>query len=75
MGLSVAESIPFVTMDADRLQKLEETQLFTDRSLEQLSDEVRALGRRVAELAALIARVEARLQTMDDPTQADSPQE
>lgn len=75
MGLSVAESIPSVTMDADRLRKLEEAQLFTDHTLEQLSLEVRDLGERITELAALIARVEARLQTLSEPDDPDSAQE
>lgn len=62
-------------MDADRLQKLEEAQLFTDHTLEQLSLEVRALGERITELAALIARVEARLQTLSEPDDPESAQE
>jgi len=47
--------------DDERIRKLEEGQVFADRTVEELSAEVRALGKRVGELGAAIARLEAKL--------------
>lgn len=64
--------------DPDSIRRLEEAQAFTDRTVEELSDEVRDLGRRAAQLAAMLNRLELRLrrietgdQPMTDTDRAD----
>jgi uncharacterized coiled-coil protein SlyX len=47
--------------DSERMRKLEESQGFTERAVEELAEEVRELGKRVQELGAKMARLEARL--------------
>lgn len=56
-------------MSADheqRLQKLEENQAFGERALDELSEEFRVLSQKVAELAAMLTRVEALLAEGDE---------
>jgi uncharacterized coiled-coil protein SlyX len=55
-----------------RLQKLEENQAFGERVMEELGEELRSLSKRVAELAAMIQRVEGLLAEADKPEDEDS---
>lgn len=45
----------------ERIQKLEEAQAFSERAMEELSLEVRDLGKRIADLAAALKQVELKL--------------
>ena len=56
--------------DPDRVLKLEEAQAFSEHAMDELSAEVRELGKRVGELAALIARVEKRLAEGSQPEES-----
>jgi uncharacterized coiled-coil protein SlyX len=47
--------------ESERVQRLEESQGFSERAIEQLSTEVRELGKRVQDLAVKLGRLEARL--------------
>jgi uncharacterized coiled-coil protein SlyX len=47
-----------------RLDRVEESQLFLDRTAEQLGTELAEVSRRVLELARRIAQIEARLGAM-----------
>ena len=64
---------------ADRMNRLEETAAFADRSLEQLSDEVLILNRRLHDAGKRIARLEEALERVvglveaQEQTQPQSP--
>ena len=51
----------------DRVTRLEESNGFAERTVEQLSEEVRGLGRRVTELQAQVRRLEAQLSRLAAP--------
>lgn len=46
-----------------RIQKLEESQGFSERAIEELAAEVRELGKRVLDLGGKLARLEAGLES------------
>ena len=59
-----------------RLQRLEEAQGFSERTIEQLSAEIARLGRHLAEAQARIKRLEARLEQLREDeaeTSGDDP--
>ncbi len=61
-----------------RIQRLEENQGFTERAVEQLSQEIRDLGARVHELTAALARMETKVEANtrpEAPGNADSDQQ
>ncbi len=57
----------------ERIQKLEEAQAFSERTVEELEEEVRALSRRVVELAAALARLEAKQTAEPGPSAGIDP--
>ena len=50
-----------------RLRKLEEAQAFSEHSVEQLSDEIAEVNKRLAEALAHIRMLESRLQRLLEP--------
>jgi uncharacterized coiled-coil protein SlyX len=56
---------------AIRLQRLEESQGFADRTVEQLSAEIAMLNRHLAEVQTRMKRLEARLDQMQEPQGGD----
>lgn len=54
-----------------RLIRLEESQGFAERSVEQLAEEVRALGKQVAEVRTQLRRLEAQLVRLSAPSDAE----
>ena len=55
--------------ESERLRKVEESLAFSDHAIEQLSAEIAALGRRVAETMAALRRLEARLDAASRPAE------
>ncbi len=53
--------------DPARVQRLEEAQGFTERAIEQLSEEIQSLNRRMAVMQAMLKSLETRLTTMSEP--------
>ena len=56
-----------------RLQRLEESHVFAERTLEQLGDEIADLNRRLAEMRAHVQRLEARLTRSEQPGDDEPP--
>ncbi|MEM9064216.1 MAG: SlyX family protein [Planctomycetota bacterium] len=50
----------------NRIQKLEESGAFTDRTVEQLSDEVLQLNRKLERMTTRLERLEAKLLRVED---------
>ncbi len=50
-----------------RLQRIEESQGFAERTIEELSAEIAGLNRRLAEAQSRLLRVESRLQQLLEP--------
>lgn len=58
--------------DDPQIRQLQEAQVFTERAVEELSGEVRDLSRRIVELAATLARLEARVnQSLEGDAESD----
>ena len=55
--------------DRPDIDKLQEQMMFTDRAVEQLSDEMVAMTRRMNELAGKMGRLEGRLERLLDGIQ------
>lgn len=62
-------------MTDERLTRLEESQAFTERTVEMLDDEVRALGEKVDALRRVIANLESRLEAATAPIDEDDTSE
>jgi len=74
MVVRVPDAIGSVIMASEeRIQKLEEAQAFSERTVEELEEEVRALSRRVVELAAALARLEAKQTAEPGPSAGIDP--
>lgn len=58
-------------MSDERLTRLEEAQAFSERTVESLDGEVRALGDRIDALRRVVERLEGRIDGMEQASQAD----
>jgi uncharacterized coiled-coil protein SlyX len=53
--------------ESSRLQRLEEAHGFAERAIEQLSEEIASLNRRLAAMQVSLRAVEGRLKALSEP--------